>query len=143
MERNGRQYFSRSNHEFIVIKFKHFPLLFFGDFLYFFKHVYIKIIGYLFFSFAICSGFFINCLDHMCNNKGKMYHVILNLYNNVKSRIVYKDYASNFYPCLNGVRQGVIILHFVALYLNNWETFLTRKNAQGVKNISVDFETNH
>ena len=42
----------------------------------------------------------------MCNNKGKIYHVILNLYNNIQSRIVHKDYVSNFFPCLNGVRQG-------------------------------------
>ena len=42
----------------------------------------------------------------MCNNKGKIYHVILNLYNTIQSRIVYKDYVSNFFPSLNGVRQG-------------------------------------
>jgi hypothetical protein len=35
-----------------------------------------------------------------------MYHVILNLYNTIQSRIVYKDYVSNFFPCLSGVRQG-------------------------------------
>ena len=53
----------------------------------------------------------------MCNNKGKMYHVILNLYNNIQSRIVYKDYVSNFFPCLNGVKQGknVSISFFVCI----------------------------
>ena len=35
----------------------------------------------------------------MCNIKGKMY-------NNIKSRIVYTNYVSNFFPSLNGVRQG-------------------------------------
>jgi hypothetical protein len=40
---------------------------------------------------------------HMCNIKGKMYHVILNWYNNIKSRIVYNDSVLNFFPCLNGV----------------------------------------
>ena len=39
-----------------------------GDFLYFFKHVYIKIIGYFLYIFliyfAICSGFFVNWLDY-------------------------------------------------------------------------------
>jgi hypothetical protein len=43
---------------------------------------------------------------HMCNIKGKMYNVILNLYNNIKSRIVYNDSVSNVFPCLSGVRQG-------------------------------------
>jgi hypothetical protein len=40
----------------------------------------------------------------MCNIKGNMYNVILNPYNNIKSRIVYNDSVSNFFPCLNGVR---------------------------------------
>ena len=67
----------------------------------------------------------------MCNIKGKMYHVILNLYNNIQSRIVYKDYVSNFFPCLNGVGQGkkLSISFFVRTIsenLNNWETVLTK-----------------
>ena len=40
----------------------------------------------------------------MCNIKGKMYNVILNLYDNIKSRIVYNDSVSNVFPCLNGVK---------------------------------------
>ena len=81
----------------------------------------------------------------MCNNKGKIYHVILNLFNNIQSRIVYKEYVSNFFPCLNGVRQGkhLSISFFVRTIsenLNNWETFLTIKNVQGAKSISKDFE---
>ena len=76
-----------------------------------------------------------------CNIKGKMYNVILNLYNNIKSRIVYNDSVSNFIPCLNGVRQGENVYPFLfALYLNDLETFLTSKNAQGVKGISENFE---
>ena len=70
----------------------------------------------------------------MCNIKGKMYHVILNLYNNIKSRIVYNDSVSNFFPCLNGVRQGENVYPFsFVLYLNDLENFLISKNAQGVK----------
>ena len=81
----------------------------------------------------------------MCNNNGKIYHVILYLYNTIQSRIVYKDYVSNFFPWLNGVRQGkkLSISFFVRIIsenLNNWETFLTIKNVQGVKSISKDFE---
>jgi hypothetical protein len=77
----------------------------------------------------------------MCNIKGKMYNVILNPYNNIKSRIVYNDSVSNFFPCLNDVRQGGHAPSFLfALYLNDLDTFLTSKIAQGVKNISEDFE---
>ena len=42
----------------------------------------------------------------MCNIKDKMYHIILNLYNNIKSRFIYNHSVTNFFPCLNGVRQG-------------------------------------
>jgi hypothetical protein len=77
----------------------------------------------------------------MCNIKGKMYNVILNPYNNIKSRIDYYDSVSNFFPCLNGVRQGAHLHSFLfALYLNDLDSFLTSKNAQGVKSISEDFE---
>ena len=77
----------------------------------------------------------------MCNIKGKLYNVILNPYNNIKSRIVYNDYVSNFFPCLIGVRQGEHLYSFLfALYLIDLDTFLTSKNAQGVKSISEDFE---
>jgi len=70
-----------------------------------------------------------------------MYNVILNLYNNIKSRIVYNDTVSNFFPCLNGVRQEENLSPFLfALYLNDLDTYLTGKNAQGLKSISEDFE---
>jgi hypothetical protein len=70
-----------------------------------------------------------------------MYNVILNPYNNIKSRIVYNDSVSNFFPCLNGVTQGEHLYSFLfALYLNDLDTFLTSKNTQGVKSISEDFE---
>ena len=50
-----------------------------------------------------CGTSYVYCI---CNNKGRMYHVILNLYNDIKSRIVYKDYVSNFFSCINGVRHA-------------------------------------
>ena len=52
-----------------------------------------------------------------CNIKGKMYNVILNLYNNIKSRIVYNDSVSNVFPCLNGVRQAKMYLRFCSHYI--------------------------
>ena len=80
----------------------------------------------------------------MCNIKGKLYNVILNLYNNIKSRIVYNDSVSNVFPCLNGYKLHVtrrnVSPFLFALYLNDLDTFLTSKNAQGVKSISEDFE---
>ena len=70
-----------------------------------------------------------------------MYNVILNPYNNIKSRILYNDSVSNFFPCLNGVRQCEHLSSFLfALYLIDLDTFLTSTNAQGVKSISEDFE---
>jgi hypothetical protein len=49
-----------------------------------------------------------------------MYNVILNLYNNIKSRIVYNDSVSNVFLCLSGVRQGEYLFPFLfALYLND------------------------
>ena len=70
-----------------------------------------------------------------------MYNVILNPYNNIKSRILYNDSVSNFFPCLNGVGQGEHLYSFLfALYLIDLDTFLTSTNAQGVKSISEDFE---
>ena len=65
-----------------------------------------------------------------------MYNVILNPYNNIKSRILYNDSVSNFFPCLNGVRHSFLF----ALYLIDLDTFLSSKNAQGIKSISEDFE---
>ena len=63
------------------------------------------------------------------------------MYNNIKSRIVYNDSDSNFFTCLNSVRQGENLSPFLfVLYLNELEIFLTSKNAQGVKSISEDFE---
>ena len=53
----------------------------------------------------------------MCNIMGKMYHVILNLYNNIKSSIVYNDSVSNFFPCLSGVRQGENLYLFCSYYI--------------------------
>jgi hypothetical protein len=55
-----------------------------------------------------------------CNIKGKMYHIILNLYNNIKLRFVYSDSVSNFFPCFKRVRQGENVFPFLfALYSND------------------------
>ena len=40
------------------------------------------------------------------NMNGNMFNVIVNMYKDTKSRIVYKIFMSEFSPCSNGVRQG-------------------------------------
>jgi hypothetical protein len=40
------------------------------------------------------------------NINRKMYKVIYNIYQNIKSRIVYDNAVSDFFDCNNGVRQG-------------------------------------
>jgi hypothetical protein len=40
------------------------------------------------------------------NINGNMFNVIVNMYKDTKSRIVYKNSMSECYPCSNGVRQG-------------------------------------
>jgi hypothetical protein len=55
---------------------------------------------------------------------GNMLNVIVNMYKDTKSRIVYKNYMSEFSPCSNGVRQVVNLSPFLfALSLNDLETF--------------------
>jgi len=37
---------------------------------------------------------------------GKIHNVIVNMYHNVKSRIMYDNEFSEFFTCGNGIRQG-------------------------------------
>jgi hypothetical protein len=46
------------------------------------------------------------CILLLNNINGKMYKVIYNMYQNIKSRIVYNNAVSDFFDCNNGVRQG-------------------------------------
>lgn len=70
-----------------------------------------------------------------------MYEVIQNMYDSIKSRIVQNGSASEFFPCLNGVRPGKNLSPFLfALYVNDLEKFLVDKNATGLKSITTDFE---
>jgi hypothetical protein len=48
------------------------------------------------------------CKILLNNINGKMYKVIYNMYQNIKSRIVYNDAVSDFFDCNNGARQGEI-----------------------------------
>ena len=62
-----------------------------------------NIIGCLYSSFYSLN---IDWCKLLLNNiNGKMYKVIYNMYQNIKSRIVYNNAVSDFFDCNNGVRQ--------------------------------------
>ena len=75
------------------------------------------------------------------NINGKMYKVIYNMYQNIKSRIVYNNAVSDFFDCNNGVRQGENLSPFLFLmYLNDLEQFLNDRNVNGLTSITEVFE---
>jgi hypothetical protein len=60
---------------------------------------------------------------------GKMHNVIVNMYHNVKSRIMHNNEYSDFLYMWERVRQGEILpLFLFSLYLNDLETFLEKNN---------------
>jgi hypothetical protein len=72
---------------------------------------------------------------------GNMHIVILNMYKDTKSCIVYNNVNSNFFYCNNRVRQGVNMSPFLfALYLNDLESFLGTCKLKGLESISRDIE---
>ena len=74
---------------------------------------------------------------------GNMYNVILNLYKDTKSCVVYNNVNSDFFPRCNCVRQGENLSPFLfAVYLNDLESFLGTCNLKGLGSISRDIENN-
>ena len=72
---------------------------------------------------------------------GKMHNVIVNIYHNLKSRIMYNNEYVEFFRCGNGVRQMEIISPFLfSLILKDLETFLEKNNITGLKTLSDDVE---
>ena len=68
---------------------------------------------------------------------GKMYNVIINMYDSIKSCISYNNCISN-----EG-RQGVNRFPFLfSLFLNDIDTFLENKNITGLQTISDEIENN-
>jgi hypothetical protein len=56
---------------------------------------------------------------------GKMYNVIINMYDSIKSCISYNNCISEYFDCANGVRQGENLFPFLfSLFLNDVDTFL-------------------
>ena len=71
------------------------------------------------------SGLWCKLLVNYVN--GKMYKVILNMYKNIKSRVVFDKQVSDYLPCTTGVRQGENLSPLLfSLYINDL-TFLLIK----------------
>ena len=74
---------------------------------------------------------------------GKMYNVIINMYDSIKSCISYNNCISEYFDCANGVRQGENLSPFLfSLFLNDVDTFLENKNITGLQAISDEIENN-
>jgi hypothetical protein len=72
---------------------------------------------------------------------GKMYNFIVNMYNSIKSCIVYNDNMSDFFSSEVGVRQGENLFPFLfAVFLNDLEQFMEDKNITGLESISSELE---
>ena len=75
------------------------------------------------------------------NINGKIYNIIHNMYDNIKSCIVYNNAVSDYFACDNGVRQGENLSPFLfSLFLNDLETFLQEKNIIGLESLTEDLE---
>ena len=70
-----------------------------------------------------------------------MYNVIYNMYQNIKSRIVYNGKVSNYFDSNNGVRQRENLSPFLFwLYLNDLEKNLDENNTIGLISLTEDLE---
>jgi hypothetical protein len=68
------------------------------------------------------------------NINGKCFTVIKNMYHNIKSRIKSNNEYSDFFPCMNGVRQGENLSPLLfAIYLNDLENYLCSENVKGIE----------
>ena len=69
--------------------------------------------------------------------KGKIFNVIFNMYDNIKSCIQYNNKQSDFFPCLTGVRQGENLSPFLfSIFLNDLEIFFTESNLSPLELVS-------
>ena len=71
----------------------------------------------------------------------KMYNIIYQMYQGIKSRIVLNGNKSEFFLCQNSLRQGENLSPFLfSLYLNDLEQFLSSSNVNGVSCINDEKE---
>lgn len=75
------------------------------------------------------------------NIRGEMYDIILNIYSQIKSKIVYNNEFSPFFNLKNGVRQVEKFSAFFPIYFNDLHDFINSSHVQGLPTISELFET--
>ena len=72
---------------------------------------------------------------------GKMYNLIVNMHNSIKSCIGYNDNKSDFFSSEVDVRQGENLQAFLfAVFLNDIEQFMEDKNMTGLESMSSELE---
>ena len=77
------------------------------------------------------AGLWMKLLGHGIN--GKIFRVIYNLYQNIKSCIMYSGELSDFFRCYCSVRQGENLSPVLfSLFLNDLDDFLTNSNATSI-----------
>lgn len=85
------------------------------------------------------DGLFHKLLQNGIN--GKMYNVIHNMYDNIKSCISHNNSKSDFFKCEMGVRQGENLSPFLfSIFLNDLEDFFVSQNIDGLTSVSEDIE---
>ena len=73
------------------------------------------------------------------NIKGKVYNIIYNMYQGIKSRVSFEGNNSIFFPCNNGLRQGENLSPFLfLLYLNDIEQFFIDNDVAQLTKITED-----
>ncbi|MEW8548549.1 MAG: reverse transcriptase family protein, partial [Candidatus Thiodiazotropha sp.] len=73
------------------------------------------------------------------NINGKLFRIIHNMYQNIKSCVSFSGEQSNYFRSFKGVRQGENLSPVLfALFLNDLETFLIQNNCKG---IDIDFSS--
>ena len=72
---------------------------------------------------------------------GKLFNVIFNMYDNIKSCVNVDGHMSDYFISINGVRQGENLSPFLfALFVNDIEKFLVEYGCNPVKVEDVDIE---
>lgn len=71
------------------------------------------------------------------NINRKIYNVIFNLYQKLKSCVTYNDCKTEFFPCEMGVRQGKNLSPFLfSIFVNDIQDFFQNENITGLQTVS-------